>query len=48
MFGKKKLYKIIYQTFTNYVTVIATKDVSQIFSISLFTGDIFTGQHGNN
>jgi hypothetical protein len=22
--------------------------ISQIFSISLFTGDIFTGQHGNN
>lgn len=29
MFGKKKLYKIVYQTFANYVTVIAAKDVSQ-------------------
>ena len=29
MFGKRKLYKIIYQTFANYVTVITAKDASQ-------------------
>jgi hypothetical protein len=29
MFSNKKLYKIIYQTFANYVTVIAARDKAQ-------------------
>lgn len=29
MFGKKKVYKITYQTFANYDTIITAKDASQ-------------------
>lgn len=28
MFSKKKLYKITYQTFANYTTIVAAKDAS--------------------